>query len=62
MTAEGKFQLDMKLDKHMACNNDRALSFTLRKPVLDFLDAEPTLENKSLLLLDIVTQKTVRHF
>ncbi len=52
----------MKLDKHMACNNDRALSFNLRKPVLDFLDAEPTLENKSLLLLDIVTQKTVRHF
>ena len=32
------------------------------KKNLNFNDLEPTLENRSTLLLDLVTTKTVRHF
>ena len=52
---EGKFTLETKFNKYMKSANDLALAFHIRKPNLDHLDIEPTLEQKSSLLLDIVT-------
>lgn len=52
---EGKFLIETKFNKYMKSSNDKALTFLIRKQTLDHLDVEPTLEQKSTLLLDIVT-------
>jgi hypothetical protein len=52
---EGKFTIETKFNKYMKSSNDQALAFQIRKPSLAHLDTEPTLEQKSSLLLDVVT-------